>query len=303
VIDMIRSLIVVTIFLWLSTTASGQKAESAAAGAVNGEIMSADEVRNAAAADLKSLEYRRIQFELQMEREEKAALENALDKIITGRVLAAEAAKRKVSVEELVATEPDDAAFVDSLKKKYGARSYLEPARTIIATAGRPSHGPADAPVTLVEFADFQCPYCGGLSPTLKQIQEDYKDKLRVIYLQFPLADIHPEAEKAAEASLCAYEQNKFWELHDAMFGDQKNLSIEELKRKASQLSMDVAAFTSCLEGKYFPEIRADVSEGVKAGVEGTPTMFINGRLLIGNLPYGEIQKIIEDELLRSTHE
>jgi len=301
---MIRALAIVTILLAFCASALGQKTGSDAAGVVNGESISADEVRNAAALDLQSLENRRVQFEIQMQRDKQAALENALEKIITGRVLAAEAAERKLSVDELVAREADGVTFVDSLKKKYAAKSYLEPARTLIPTAGRPSHGPVDAPVTLVEFADFQCPYCGGLSPTLKQIQEDYKDKLRVVYLQFPLADIHPEAEKAAEASLCAYEQNKFWELHDAMFGDQQNLSIEELKRKASQLSMDVAAFTVCLdEGRYFPEIRADVNEGVKAGVEGTPAMFINGRLLIGNLPYSEIQKIIEDELLRSTHE
>jgi protein-disulfide isomerase len=297
---MLRTLAIVTILLCFCASVLGQKTGYEAAGVVNGESISADEVRNVAAVDLQDLENRRAQFEIQLERDKQAALENALEKIITGRVLAAEAAERKLSVDELVTREVDAVRFVDSLKNKYAAKSYLEPARTPISTAGRPSHGPLEAPVTLVEFADFQCPYCGGLSPTLKQIQEDYKDALRVVYFQFPLADIHPEAEKAAEASLCAYEQNKFWELHDAMFGDQQNLSSEELIRKASELSIDLDAFKACLdEGKYFPEIRADMNEGVKAGVEGTPAMFINGRFLIGNVPYDEIQKVIEDELHR----
>ena len=299
---MIRALTVVTILLFCSPITLGQQT-GADAGVVNGESIFADQVRDAAASDLQSLENRRIQFEIQMERDTHAALEKALDRIITDRVLAAEAAQHGLSVDELAAKHADDDGFVDSLRRKYGAKSYLDPARTVIATAGRPSQGSGDARVTLVEFADFQCPYCRELSQTLKQIQEDYKDKLRVVYLQFPLADIHPDAEKAAEASLCAYEQNKFWELHDAMFGDQKNLSVDEIKRKASQLSLDMPAFEGCLnESRYFPEIRADVNEGVKAGVEGTPAMFINGRFLIGNLPYAEIQRVIEDELVRSTH-
>jgi protein-disulfide isomerase len=288
---MIRNLAAAAMFLFFSRTVFTQDATPRAMAVVNGESISEDEVRKAAALDLQGLENRRIQFEIQMERDKQAVLEAAINKVITERVLAAEAAKRNVPVDELV-------DLVDSLKGKYGAKSYLEPVRTVIPTAGRPSQGPADAPVTIVEFADFQCPYCGGLSPTLRKIQEDYKDRLRVVYLQFPLADVHPDAERAAEASLCAYEQHKFWELHDAMFSDQKNLGIEELKRKASELSMDVAAFTACLnDGRYFPEIRADVNEGVKAGVEGTPAMFINGRFLIGNLPYSEIQKVVEDEL------
>jgi protein-disulfide isomerase len=343
---MIRTLAVTIAYLALTGAALAQKADSSVVAVVDGKPISADELHAAAAPDLQSLEDRKAQFEIQLERDKKTALEGALDKIIADRLLAAEAAKRKVSADELVAIEVDGAvqvpsdetiarfydanksslggtlsenaaairtylqdqqrqkiydAFIGRLKKEHGAQAYLQPARTNIPTLGRPSKGPAGAPVTLVEFSDFQCPFCGGLFPTLKQIQADYKDKLRFVYLQFPLVSIHSNAAKAAEASLCAYEQGKFWELHDAMFSDQQNLSLDDLKKKASQFSVKADEFNSCLDsGKYLPEIRADIKEGVKAGVDGTPAMFINGRFLGGNVPYSEIQKVIDDELQRA---
>jgi protein-disulfide isomerase len=268
---------------------------------------------------------------------------------VRDRLLAAEARKRKVSVDELLALEVDSAVpqpaddvvvqfynenkprlegtladnasairdylksekrqtvyetFVADLKKSYGVKSYLEPSRTTIATAGRPSKGPANAPVTIVEFSDFECPFCRALFPTLERIEADYKDKLRVVYMQFPLATMHTHARNAAEASLCAYEQNKFWQLHDAMFNDQQNLSVADLKQKAAKLSLDMKAFNTCLDSdKYLAEIQSDMEEGVRVGISGTPALFINGRLLIGAQPYGDIQKIIEDELRRSATE
>jgi len=115
------------------------------------------------------------------------------------------------------------------------------------------------------------------------------------------LATMHTHARKAAEASLCAYEQNKFWPFHDAMFNDQQNLSVNDLKQKAKDLSLDMKAFNTCLDsGKYLSEIQSDMEEGVRVGISGTPAIFINGRLLIGAQPYADIQKIVEDELRRS---
>ena len=152
-----------------------------------------------------------------------------------------------------------------------------------------------------MEFSDFECPYCGGLFPTLKQIEEAYKDKIRIVYRQFPLNNLHPHAQKAAEASLCANEQNKFWQLHDAMFTDQKNLTVDDLKAKAAALSMNAATFSTCLDsGKNAAVVRSSLEEGDRLGVDGTPALFINGRYLGGNQPYDAIAKIIEDELLRS---
>jgi predicted DsbA family dithiol-disulfide isomerase len=192
------------------------------------------------------------------------------------------------------------AALVSKLRKDYGFKPLIEPHRTTIATQGHPSKGAANAPVTIVEFSDFECPFCSGLLPTLKTIEENYKDKIRIVYRQFPLNNIHPRAQKAAEASMCANEQGKFWQLHDAMFADQQRLTVEDLKAKAATLSMNGEAFATCLDsGKHAAAIRDSIVEGSKAGVDGTPALFINGRFLAGNQPYAEIEKVIEDELAR----
>lgn len=191
--------------------------------------------------------------------------------------------------------------YVMGLRKSYGYKSFIEPDRVTVVTQGHPSKGPADAPVTIVEFSDFECPYCGGLFPTLQEIEKNYADKVRVVYRQFPLTNIHPRAQKAAEASLCAAEQNKFWQLHDAMFTDQENLAVDALKQKAASLSLDAAAFNTCLDsGKHAAAVQSSIVEGANAGVSGTPALFINGRFLGGNQPYGEIEKVIEDELQRA---
>jgi len=192
-------------------------------------------------------------------------------------------------------------ALMFKLKKDYGYKSMVEPDRAKVDIAGHPSKGPATAPVTIVEFSDFECPYCGGLYPTLKRVEDTYKDKIRIVYRQFPLNNIHPRAQKAAEASLCANEQNKFWQLHDAMFNDQKNLTVDDLKAKAAALSLNAATFATCLDsGKHAAAIQSSLEEGNRLGVDGTPALFINGRYLGGNQPYDAIAKIIEDELLRS---
>jgi protein-disulfide isomerase len=313
---------------------------------VNGKPISAREVQEAAADELAKIDLRKAQFEMELQRDRASALETALDTVMKARVLAAEAAKRKISVEELLAIEVDSAepqpsddaivefyasnkaslqgtfadhvagiraylrqqqqesvlnTFIKKLKRDYGAASYLEPQRIAIVTEGRPSKGRNDAPVTIVEFSDFECPYCAGLFPTLQQIMAEYEDKTRLVYLQFPLADIHPNALKAAEASLCAQDQNTFWQMHDAMFADPSNLKVEDLKKKAAALSLDGKAFDACLDsGTKFSIVRSDVSQGSMAGVTGTPALLINGRLLVGNQPPGEIRRIIDDELQRA---
>jgi protein-disulfide isomerase len=177
---------------------------------------------------------------------------------------------------------------------------FLEPARVEIATAGHPARGPAAAPVTIVEFSDFECPFCGGLFPTLNTLQKNYPDRVRIVYRQFPLRNIHPRAEKAAEAALCANEQGRFWEMHDSLFGHQDDLGIDALKARAAELKLNTAAFNACLDsGKQAAAINADIADGMKAGVTGTPTLFINGRKVVGNQPYPAIQAIVDDELAR----
>lgn len=192
--------------------------------------------------------------------------------------------------------------LLNNLRRTHKVTTSLEPLRTDIPTAGYPSHGPAKAPVTIVEFADFECPFCGRLYPTLKLVERNYPDKVRFVYRQFPLTSVHRYAQKAAEASLCANEQQRFWEFHDSMFSDQSRLDVASLKQRAATLGLNTTAFDTCLDsGRQAEAIRKDQEEARKAGVSSTPTLFINGRLLTGNRPYAELREIIEDELKRSS--
>ena len=193
-------------------------------------------------------------------------------------------------------------AMVYMLKKQFPVKILLDPVRTNIATAGYPSQGPDTAAVTIVEFWDFQCPFCGGLFPTLKAIEKAYPDKVRLVYRQFPLTSIHPFAQKAAEASLCANDQKRFWEFHDSMFSDQMHLTVDDLKKRAVDLKLNTTEFNSCLDtGAKVSAVKKDIEEGTKAGANSTPSMFINGRFLSGNQPYADIREIIEDELQRQS--
>ncbi len=188
--------------------------------------------------------------------------------------------------------------FVDQLETKYGVITHLQPLRMNVATEGHPFHGPADAPVTIVEFSDFECPYCQAMLGTIKNVQETYGEKVRLVYRQFPLNSIHPNAQKAAEASLCANDQGKFWEMHDLMFEDQRGLSVEALTKKAESLELDGPTFEECLtSNKYAEQVKQDVMDGTVVGVTGTPAVFVNGRPLVGNVPYDQLVEIIDDEL------
>ena len=188
--------------------------------------------------------------------------------------------------------------FYASLGDKYKAEYLIEPMRVEVAATG-PGKGPENAPVTIVEFSDFECPFCSRVNPTLDKVKQTYGDKVRIVFRQFPLA-MHPNAQKAAEASLCANDQGKFWEMHDAMFADQRQLAVDSLKTKATQLGLNAEQFNQCLDSnKYAPQVQADLQAGAEAGVSGTPAAFINGRFLSGAQPYENFAKIIDDELRR----
>lgn len=169
--------------------------------------------------------------------------------------------------------------------------------RIDVKTAGHPELGAKDAPITIVEFSDFQCPFCGRAEPTLKQVREKYGDKVRVIYMDFPLG-IHDHALDAASAGRCAGEQGKFWQFHDAMFADQTKLTPADLKANAKKLGLDTAKFNDCLDkGKYKAEIESDLAQGKDLGIDGTPAFFINGRPLTGAQPFEKFQSTIDEEL------
>jgi len=162
-----------------------------------------------------------------------------------------------------------------------------------------PGQGPEDAAVTVIEFSDFQCPYCARFyTETLTQIIENYGDRIRFVYRDFPLTSLHANALKAAEASECADDQGKYWEYHDLLFQNQAALDVDSLKSYATSLGLDAAAFNDCLDtDEHMDEVRKDVQDGIAAGVEGTPAFFINGQLVSGAQPYAAFQSIIEAAL------
>jgi len=181
-----------------------------------------------------------------------------------------------------------------------------------------PSWGPTDAPVTIIEFSDFQCPYCSRFfSQTYPQIKQQYEGKIRFVYRDFPLASIHPWAETAAEAAGCANDQGKFWEYHDSIFQNQAAITqtyqtaaqsgdtaaglaavVEGFKTTATGLGLDATAFGQCLDSsKYAGEIEKDYQAGLSYGVQGTPAFYVNGLLVSGAQPLSVFQSAIDAAL------
>jgi len=190
--------------------------------------------------------------------------------------------------------------FGKELEKGKEIAYFVGPYRANVEAEDAPTMGPADAPITLVEFSDFECPYCSQFVTTLEEVQAKYGDRVRLVFRHFPLS-MHPSAPKAAEASMCANEQDRFWQMHDSMFGDQRQLGVPNLKEKASRLGLDEKAFAECLDsGKYAEQIQKDLQAGTQAGVTGTPALFVNGiPAPSGALPYETVAQFIEDELRR----
>ncbi|MFH1258049.1 MAG: DsbA family protein [Candidatus Micrarchaeota archaeon] len=161
-----------------------------------------------------------------------------------------------------------------------------------------PMKGNKDAKITIIEYSDFQCPYCERfISGAYPSILSDWIDtgKAKIYFKQFPLAQIHPYAEKAAEATLCAEEQGKFWEMHDKLFANQNALTVDDLKKYAADLKLDTAKFNACLDGgTKAADVNAELQEGVANGVTGTPSFFINGEQVVGAQPYAAFQQVLQ---------
>ena len=138
--------------------------------------------------------------------------------------------------------------------------------------------------------------------PTLKRVRETYGDRVRIVWKDFPLTAIHPQAFRAAEAGQCAREQGKFWEYHDRLFANQQTLDVEFLKKYAADTGLDAAKFSACMDtAKYGDRVQEQMGIGARLGVESTPTTFINGRLVSGAQPYEVFAAIIDEELERAT--
>jgi protein-disulfide isomerase len=186
--------------------------------------------------------------------------------------------------------------YLDTLRAKTPVRTMLEPPRQKVAANG-PAKGSANAPIEMIEFSDFQCPFCLRADPTVQQVLKNYGDRIHFVYRHYPLPN-HPNARPAAEAAACANEQGKFWPYHDRLFANPTKLSAADLKQHAADLGLNAAQFNGCVDShKFKSEVDADVRDGEQAGVNGTPAFFINGRAISGAQPYDVFKKIIDEEL------
>ena len=189
--------------------------------------------------------------------------------------------------------------YADSLRSRADVAILLQPP-TIETGKNDPLRveGNPHAPITIVEFADYQCPFCSRAESTVTDVLKKYNGKVNLAFRDFPLSTIHPHAEAAAEASRCAEAQGKFWPMHDAMYADQSKLAEADLLETAARLGMDRGSFAACLKSdRYQAAIHEDVEAGQGAGVTGTPAFFINGRFLNGSVPESQFEEIINSEL------
>lgn len=160
--------------------------------------------------------------------------------------------------------------------------------------------GNKNAKVTLIEYADFECPYCSKHAATLDQILKDYPNDVRLVFRNFPLLSLHEEAEKAAEAAECAGVQGKYWEMHDEIFkaNTAGTMSVDQWKKVAASLKLDTAKFNTCLDsGETAARVSQDETDGMAAGVQGTPATFVNGQLVEGAVPIASLKSLIDAEL------
>jgi protein-disulfide isomerase len=194
------------------------------------------------------------------------------------------------------------AALVAELRKN-GPRvevSLEAPRYDVAVSEDDPSFGDSDADVTIVEFSDYQCPYCRQAVPVLKRVQETYGDRVRIVWKDYPLTRIHPLAAKAAEAAHCAGEQKQYWAYHDRLFERQEALALDDLRRHARELSLDMPRFNACVDsGKYAVKVSQGLEAGNRLGVSSTPTLFVNGRVMPGAYPYEDIVAVVDEELAR----
>ncbi len=313
--------------------------EERVAARLDGVDIGYGEALEQAAPQLDQLEEQLIQCELQAASERHGLIERTLEGIVRDRLLQAGAESAGLAAADWQAAEMErleagltdedvDAfftenegrirgdreeiepqvrafmaqqRFVEALEDGHDIEYLLDPYRLEVEEAGGPARGAASAPVTIVEWSDFECPYCKRVLPTLERILEEYPDRVRLVFRHFPLHAIHPNAQAAAEAGVCAQELGAFWELHDLMFEEQDALTADDLKDKAARTGLDAEAFAACLEREGVADrVHADRRAGVEAGVNGTPALFVNGRPLAGAVAYEQLAEVVEDELERA---
>jgi protein-disulfide isomerase len=189
-------------------------------------------------------------------------------------------------------------AYMAELKAQAKVEIELAAPRAQASLKGAAIRGPKDAPVTVIEFADFECPYCQQIEPKLMRLQQEFQGKLAFAYKDFPLP-MHAHAQKAAEAAHCALDQGKFWEFHDLLYSSHQ-LDVSQLKQSARTLKLDGEAFDKCLDsGASAAVVKANLDEAQGLAISGTPGFFVNGRYLEGNVPYDSLRSVVAEELAR----
>jgi len=299
---------------------------------VGGQPVYEDELLTSIQAQMRQL--RNQEFEIKS---------RALDSLIDRKLVEAEAKKKGISAEKLLAEEVEAKAgevtddeivtyytaqrdrikrpleqvraqiknalqqnklqqvrqeYVKTLREKSQVEVLLAPPKVRVGIDPKRMRGNPDAQVTIVEFSDYQCPFCQRVQPTVREVLAKYEGKVRHAYRDFPLQQIHPQATSAAEAARCAGEQGKFWEYHTLLFANRDKLDQAGLKEHAKAVKLDEKRFEECAaSGKYKEKIEQDQHEGEEAGVSGTPAFFINGVFLGGAYPAAAFEKIIDAEL------
>ena len=263
----------------------------------------------------------------------------AVDDLIDSRLLAAEASKKHLTLEQLLEQEvykqvkdptedqlqvyyegldtqqPYEAirvqvlehirdlrrtkartSYVEALRKQANISVLLSPPKAEVTLADSYVRGRRDAEIVLVEFADFECPYCEKVTPALQQIKKEYGDKVAIAFKDFPLP-MHHRSQKASEAARCAGQQNKFWEYHDVLFYSQQ-FDVADLKKHARVLKLDGARFDACLDnGEMAASVRSDLEEGKSLGLAGTPSFVVNGHFFSGVVDYNSLKQMIDQQL------
>ena len=194
-------------------------------------------------------------------------------------------------------------AYIKSLREQAKVSVTLQEPRMEVALNGAPIRGSKNAPVVIVEFADYQCPYCKQIEPQLERLKSEFGDKVAIAFKDFPLP-MHKNAPKMSEAAACAGAQGKYWEFHDYLFKDVKedNFSVDALKAEAKKLNLNAEQFDKCLDSDaHASEIKEAQAEGMRVGITGTPTLFINGRFLSGNVKYETLRDEVQQELSASS--
>ncbi len=310
-----------------------------AAARLDGVEIGYEEALERAAAQLDQLEQQRVQCDLELASERHGLLERTLEGIVRDRLVQADAESagqeaadwRSTEMERFgaeVTDEDVEAFFVENEGRIRGEREQLEPQvraflaqqrfvsaledghrieyllapyRLDVDPADGPVRGAEAAPVTIVEWSDFECPYCKSVLPALDRILEEYPEQVRLVFRHFPLPAIHPNAQAAAEAAVCAQDLGAFWALHDLMFDEQDRLTVDDLKDKAARAGLDAEAFAACLEREDIADrVAADRRAGLEVGVTGTPALFVNGRPLAGAVAFERLTEVVEDEIERA---